>query len=66
VSTAEATIRGPISEAERETLAVLAAQKEAIQDGKIDGQHWLFAIGAQVADILRRRRALEMRRSLRT
>ena len=66
MSTAEATIRGPIDEAERETLAVLAAQKAAIRDGKIDGQHWLFAIGAQVADILRRRRTVEMRRSIRT
>jgi hypothetical protein len=66
VSTAEAIIRGPIDEAERETLAVLAVRREAIEDGKLDGQHWLFVIGAQVADILRRRRALEMRRSLRT
>jgi len=66
VSTAEATIRGPLDEAERETLAVLAAQRAEIRDGRLGAHPWFIGIVMQVADILRRRRTQEKRRSART
>lgn len=62
----EATIRGSLDEAERETLAVLAARRHEIQDGRLDDTPWFLALVAQVSDILRRRRTTEKRRLART
>lgn len=62
----EATIRGNLDEAERETLAVLAAQREGIQDGRLEGESWFLMIVAQASDILRRRRTTQKRRLART
>jgi hypothetical protein len=62
----EATIRGSLDEAERETLAVLAARRDEIQDGHIGDVPWFLAIVAQVSDILRRRRTAQKRLQART
>jgi hypothetical protein len=62
----EAIIRGSLDEAERETLAVLNARRDEIEDGRLDEQPWFLAIVGQVSDILRRRRTARMRRSART
>jgi hypothetical protein len=62
----EATIRGSLDEAERETLAVLAARRDEIQNGHLGDVPWFLAIVGQVSDILRRRRTVQKRREART
>ena len=66
MSTNAVTIRGSLDEAERETLAVLAAQRHEIEDGWLYGSPLFVAIVAQVGDILRRRATQEKRRQART
>jgi hypothetical protein len=62
----DVTLRGNLDDAERETLAVLAARRSDIQDGQLDREPWFFALVSQASDILRRRRTVEKRRSART
>ena len=55
----EVTIRGNLDDAERETLAVLAARRDDIQDGQLDRRAVVPRDRVQVSDILRRRRTVE-------
>lgn len=54
---------GKLADLERETLAILDARREDIEDGQLNGVPWLQALLEQSGDLLRRLRSAEARRS---